>query len=90
MLAISEASWLALIIAVISIVPSTLAAIFTLIINRKVKTNHGKNIGQHVEDVKETQESLLVLLAEHTGQDAANFAQLRRELADIRGELNAA
>lgn len=64
--------------AVIAAVPATIAAVSSAKTNRRIRTNHGKNIGQHVEDLGS-------LLAQHTIQDAANFAEIRQLLEDQAG-----
>jgi len=42
-------------------------------LGRRTKTNHGKTLGQHVED-------LGTVLAAHTVQDAENFGEIREML----------
>lgn len=59
--------------AMIASITASIGAFASLRTNRRIHTNHGKNIGQHVEE--------LSLWAEHhTIQDAAHFAEIRTAL----------
>ena len=65
--------------AFIASVPATLAAVASWKTNRRIKTNHGKSIGQHVEQIGAD-------LAAHTKQDAAQFSEIREWLGMPRHE----
>ena len=66
--------------AMITAVPATVAAVSSWRTNQKIKTNHGKNIGQHVEqaaldaaDAKLEAQRVRVELARYKAkQDAVN------------------
>jgi hypothetical protein len=59
--------------AIVTAVPATIAAIASIRTNRQIRTNHGKNIGQYVEDLSAWAEH-------HTLQDAEHFAEIREAL----------
>jgi hypothetical protein len=77
----------------IALVAATLAAAFvgawaTLVGNRQLKTNHGKTIGQHVEDASEAAQAaninaqLVALQLEQYKRDQAEAARIEHELLE--------
>lgn len=82
-----------IIIALIGIIPATIAAIASIRTNRNQKTNHGKNIGQHVEalgDKLERIEATMVTqadLAAHAEHDLRVAAKLDRGQREILAEV---
>jgi hypothetical protein len=55
--------------AAIAAGPATIAAWSSLRTSRKVKTNHGKNIGTHVEDLVEWTGNMTAWALAHQGSD---------------------
>lgn len=66
-----------IIAALIAIIPASVAAIASLRTNRKIKTNHGKDIGQHVEALVEWAGEMSEWAEHHTEQDASQMADIR-------------
>lgn len=63
--------------AVIAAIPATMAAWSSMKTNRRIKTNHGKSIGQHVEDAAD--EAKLVR------EELESYKQEQRQANQILG-----
>jgi len=82
--------------SVLVAIPATIAAAASLHNARKIRTNHGSTIGEHVENQGEAVAALTEDLAAHTAQDQRNFSEIRKALgiaaqdrADVKHDLDA-
>lgn len=55
-------------------------------VHEEVRTGNGMTLGQEVNQIKDGQDALIHLLAEHTRSDAEQFASVRREIRDLHPE----
>jgi len=78
--------------SVLVAIPATIAAVASLHNGRKIRTNHGSTIGEHVEKQVDAVAVLTADLAAHTEQDLENFRQIRiafDEAAGARAQVKA-
>lgn len=68
--------------AFISAGPATIAAWAALRVKANTSTNHGKNIGQHVEELGDKLDYLSSAFVSHSQSDADNFTQLHQLVLD--------
>ena len=78
--------WSVTIGAVAVFIPAMLTVWLQLRTGHKLRTNHGKTIGEHVEALSDSVEMLDVRFQVHVLQDERNFEAIRKSLDEAHAE----